>query len=395
MMTPFRSHGRGTPEIDRTIAGIGRIRVAVGTNNPDDWRGINTLLTRLRQRRISDPLGPWEAVLVGVRDGAIRPLELLRRVEAEGLDRVAHELVASWASTPAASDTGGEAVTQTMALLHEEWDRWIATVTRTATRQMYALAWRHLTGGIAEGATVHLPSTTVLGDVEAVAPALQALRKALHSHAPTFNRCRASWQAFLKWHVGTRHPAYLAIEGVPPLKEQKGRRRRVGLPLAKAIEIREGLSAPASGHWWDLVTSGMRVGEYFENDADGLASWSATSTAATLRDSKTGGTMRVIPVIGTMAKPVITVWRFRNLLRPFGVTPHAARYTFRTFAREAGIPEERVEQYLGHHVQGMRGLYSTVDLADWVESDRETLLSYVAVVEQRRDTTRRESLRRA
>lgn len=54
-----------------------------------------------------------------------------------------------------------------------------------------------------------------------------------------------------------------------------------------------------------------------------------------------------------------------------------------------------VEQYLGHSVRGLAGLYGRVNLRDWLEQDREALQRYVALAEQHRSAAVKASLRTA
>lgn len=355
-MTPHRNHGRGTLMIDRQFRGVGRICRASGTGDLKEFRAINALLSRLHSLHRSD-------FLAAVRDGLIHPLDLFLQVERKGLDSL--DALASVAeSIPA----------------RVRWERWCEETQVANTRKMYHLSWRYLER--------FLPADPTVGDL---VPALVRLKAEMRDTAPTFNRTRASLQAFLKHTVGTKHEAYEALQGVPPLRERA--KRREGIPIDRCIEIRDGLPADAAGAWWSLVTSGMRVGELCQENG---SSWTVDGHAIVIDGSKTEHSARIVPLVVT-PEATATADRLRRALsRDFpGVTPHVARYSFKALAIDAGIPETRVEQYLGHSTKGMAGLYGRVNLREWVSQDREMLLSYLAMAEQRRAMTVRGGLKRA
>jgi hypothetical protein len=385
-MTPHQSNDRGTLVIDRQFRGVGRLRRASGTKLPRELRRINDLLSDLFQRRRLD-------YLIAVRDGQLHPLDLLHQVEQFGM----HSL----AALPAPAD---------LAPIADAWERWCARIPKANTARMYRLAWQHLRIGAllrargddapsydeakAELARLDEAGTTPdtakglsLADLPEV---LLRLRAAMEHLPPTFNRTRASVQAYLKQAVGTKHAAYLALEGVERLKESP--RRRTGRTLARALEIRDALPAAEGRLWWWLVLHGLRVGEYFElNDV----TWSEQGELLDLVGGKTDNATRVLPLLGTIPKKAVPLRRFRETLTDFGVTPHIARYTFKSFAQDAGIPEQRVEQYMGRSTRGMSGLYARVDLREWIPQDRKVLLAYIAVVEQAATEQRRGGLKRA
>lgn len=383
MMAPYQSNGRGTLLLDRQFTGIGRVRRASGTDDLAEFREINALLTKLYRRRRFD-------YLEAVRDGRIHPLDLYLQVERHGLG--------SLEDLPAAEDAVSVA---------DAWEEWCAVTPRANTARMYRGAWRHLLVAARlrdrKGATFAdvsaelreeekkgtTPPAPLLGLAD-LAPLLLVLRAAMISHAPAFNRTRASVQAFVKRQVGTKHAVYLALEGVEKLRERA--KRREGLPVEQCMAHRDTLPAEAAQGWWQLVTSGMRIGEYYEMEK---ASWSVEGKLLVIDGGKTEYSVRVVPRLGDAFKPTMTLKNFRAALKELKVTPHVARYSFKVLAEDAGIPENRVEQYMGRTVKGMSGLYSRVNLREWADQDREALQRYIALAEQKRQNTRKEELRSA
>lgn len=353
-MTPHLSHGRGTLVIDRLFKETGRIRRASGTTDPEEFAAINVLLTKLYRRRRLD-------YLEAVRDGRIHPLELYLQVDRLGMS--------SFDSLPHPSD---------LVPIADAWQVWVEGTPRRNTQRMYRLAWSHL--------AAHLPPRATVGDL---APALLVLRGVLRANAPTFNRVRASAQAFVKHHAGTKHAAYAAIDGVEKLRERA--KRREGLRIDRVLQIRDALPAEEAATWWSLVLTGMRVGELYQREG---ATWSVEGEAVVIHGSKTENADRVVPLL---APPVAAApeGRFRTALRAHGLTPHVARYSFKALALDAGIPEVRVEQYMGRSVRGMAGLYGRVNLREWVAQDRTALLGYLAAAEQAVAQRRRGGLQRA
>jgi len=354
-VSPIRYHGRGSFVIQRQFAGIGLIRRASGTTDPAEFRAINVMLTTLFRRRRMD-------YLTAIRDGELHPLEVLLHVERCGINSV--DLL----PLPGA-----------MAPIADAWREWMEGTKRPNTRRMYDLAWRYL--------EPHLGDTATLADL---APALVALRRVMADKAPSFNRTRASVQAFVRHRVGGRHSAYLAIEGVQKIKERAARRE--GLLLTEAIALRDAMPAAEGRVWWHLVMTGMRVGEFYRMNG---AVWGIDDNVVVVKGTKTDNANRVVPRIVELTPPEAPLRRFRDVLRAHGVTPHIARYTFKSFAEDAGIPANRVEQYLGHASQGLSGLYSRVQLRAWLDQDRPVLVAYVAAAEEKVIAARRAELKRA
>lgn len=352
-----RSNERGTLIIDRVFPGVGRIKRASGTRDPIALDQLNAILTELHAAGRHD-------ILDGIRVGTV-PLAVLVKVKQEsGVNGVAALLQGPSGTAPTSGVDASpppRKVPPREVVSESVWKAWVERTKNVNTKRMRALAWRYLKS--------QLPDEATIADLK---PALLDLRDEMMETPASFNRTRACVMRFVRERVTRADGEYLLIAAVDKLKEDAG--ERVGLKIEQALDIRAALSPNAASAWWSLVTTGMRPGELWQEE---LAYWTQTADFVDVNGTKNKTSKRITVKVQEVAAPKLTVRALNEELRAFNITAHVGRYTFRTIAVEAGVPEIRIKQYQGHALADSHR-YGRVKLTDWVVEDSARLRRYIA-----------------
>lgn len=216
--------------------------------------------------------------------------------------------------------------------------------------------------------------------------ALRSLREERQTQPPAFNRTRAAVMAFLRDRMGKRHTLYLAVASVTALAEV--RHQRAAPTIAKAIAVRDALTATASAVWWSMYTTGMGRSEY-----DGR--WEVTPGGVAIHGTKHDARERVVPLVAVPTRRRMGWTQLRPLLDALGVQPYDARRGYAHLMEEAGITRTRRRRYLGHAAGDVTGGYETADLAAFWVSDAERLRATIRVEKVRLAARRRSQVKRA
>jgi hypothetical protein len=331
------TNGRGTLLLDRIFSGVGRIRVASGTNDLRTFKGINAMLTDFYDKGRFD-------LLEAIRDKRMTP------ARCYSLSR------------------GGElrAVTDPAQLepLTPRWRAWVAQTDMKETRMGREYAWKRMVKALPlDASPYHLPK------------AVRRMRETLADQPAAFNRTRAAVLAFLRDTFGKRDELYLSVTDIPVLKEVK--HKRPAPTVSKAIEVRDALPRPAAALWWALYTTGMGRGEI-----DGL--WEVLPLHVAIHGTKRETRNRIVPRIGTPQPRAIGWKQFRLALLPFGLQPYDARRGFAHLMEESGVTRIRRMMYMGHAAGDVTGGYEKAELGAFVESDAALMRAKIDAVEAER-----------
>lgn len=311
-MTPHRDHGRGSLILDRMCGKLGRLKVASGTMDPEEFDALNGMITKLKKDR------RWDLLGLLVRPGEdlpapVTPLELLDAVYRGEL-----------AALPSAEE---------LRALRPAIERWlpIADIAET-TRTGYEQSLLKL---VPEGAKiVELPG--LLRD--------QRVRAIAAGRRPTFNRLLMAARSFAAT-FGDEHKLCRAVRAILPLEESP----REGNPQ-EPDEIR---ALAQRFKWadelWALCLTGMRRLEYW-----GAHRWEVTSDRVKIAGAKgrRGQPLpRVAPLIYRPAAPRVGYSGFyHDLQDATGKTlnVHDLRKTYQRWLEDAGVPDWRIALYAGH-----------------------------------------------
>lgn len=343
-----RSHGRGTPELDRVFDGVGRIRRASGTRDAETYRLMDAMLTTLYGQGRTD-------ILEGIRDGKLKPLLVWAAFRQGRVDRL---------------PTG-----ETMTPLGDEdaepkegvW-AWLAGYECSEKHRVsMTSAWRQL--------LKHAPKAApVVADVPVM---LRAYRLACQGQTPTsFNRAKSYVQSFLSDTLGRSHPLYQAVQDIRNLKVT-GKRRPKPQTVEQMRKLADLLTPELYAAAWAMAVTGMGPAEYWEQEG---ARWTVHADRIHIAGTKRDSRVRDVPLVYRIPRPAFPRWRFdRRLAELAGgrVQPYDFRRTFATWLVEAGIPANRRKHYQGHSPQTMDELYERVEVREYLAADAERLRAYI------------------
>ena len=319
---------RGTLVLDRICGQLGRLRIASGTHNREEWRKLNAMITDLRKE------GRWDLLQL-VQRGRISPLELYwKRFRGEALPR-AEELVPL---EPAAT-------------------AWVTQYGKAeSTRDRYDGLWRRF--------HERHPGATV-GQLPAL---LREDRATLR--AATWNLLRSAVLCMIRDTVGKRSPLYLDVLDLPPVEVHA----RPGNPqtAAQIRTLTEAMPKDAA-IIWALCLTGMRKGEYW-------GKWELLPDRIQVYGTKSKAAVRTIPKVFPIALPRCDYWRFVHRLHDVTqgtVRPHDFRKTYAGWLEDAGIARTRRKMYLGHAVGDVTELYERRELTQYLQDDAEKVRTWL------------------
>jgi hypothetical protein len=255
------------------------------------------------------------------------------------------------------------------------WAAWAKQTAAKETRMGREYAWTRLARELpSDAAPLHLTD------------ALRALRESIHDQPAAFNRTRAAVLAFLRDKFGKRHALYEQLVDVPALKELK--HKRTAPTIARAVEVRDALPAPAAAIWWTMYCTGMGPGEY-----DGP--WEEHEGYIAIHGTKRDARDRIVPIVATPSRRGMGWTQFATALEPFGLQPYDARRGFAHLMEEAGITRIRRKMYFGHTLGDVTGGYEKAELTAFRLTDAALMLMQIGRAEADAIAARKRGMRSA
>ena len=307
-MTPHRNHDRGTFVLDRRCGKLGRVKIASGTTDPEEFTAINAMVSKLKRDRRWDLLGLLAQHLA-------TPVELYDAIYRGDL-----------ASLPSADEARP---------LRRAVDRWLigadlAGVTRAEYERMLHT----------------LPEGAHVGDLagslrERRAGAVQNGKRA------AFNRLLMAARAFVRDMLGPTHRLAAALREIQPLSETPRRGNPQEPDQIRALCLKLPRVADMI---WALCLSGMRRGEYWRPGG-----WELTTDRLIVHGTKSQAARRPVPLAYRLAAPTVGYSAFYHALT--GGTDgllnvHDLRKTHQRWLEDAGVPDWRIKLYAGHRGAG-------------------------------------------
>lgn len=339
-MSAYKDRERGTFILDRSIRGVGRIKLASGTSHLATFNRLNEMIEGLKERGRLD-------LLRAIKARVLTPLQVWDAYRINRLD-----------SLPSP---------ETLVPLFPTFEKW-TTTHKASTKHRRSL--QESLGHLRQ----HGRASSTLSELPAV---LKATRAALErdDKAQTFRLAKAACQAFLKVTVGRVHALYAEVSGVEPIAitpKQHKRPQSVGELDAVTAQMDPQVSACL----WSMATTGMGQAEYWgvwerrtDRDAPRI------HIAGTKRKARD----RDIPDLGIAVPPPITREAFRHradkMRLPF--SPYDMRRTFANWMESAGILRTRRIVYLGHAAGDVTSLYEFHDVRRFIAEDGTRLLAYM------------------
>lgn len=325
-MTPHKSSGKGTYLLDRRFPGVGRIRRATGTTDRKMFGALNDMLSSLWSHGRLD-------VLASIRDGQVHPMEVwakIRELGTDGLPRVDDmiplDTMIEWAKTFRASEK------------HR-------TSTQSAVRILLA--------------------TTQNRTVQDLADVLRRYKETARPRM--FNSVRTACQAFLRDRFGRRHRLYAAVADVPSLPYRAGKVAPLTMEAMRTLDLPQ----PLYGMAWSMVVTGMGPGEYWGR-------WEASDDRIHIYGTKRAHRERIVPRISEPVIPGCTIQTFRKHFKSVtGSTPYALRHTFSHWLEQAGVPQSRIDLYMGHDTRTVRQTYLWHEVEPHLVEDANRVIRYL------------------
>lgn len=311
-MSPHRdARGYGTLILDQRCGKLGRLKVASGTLDAEVYGELKAMLRRLtRERR-------WDLLQL-LQQRHVKPLELY-----DALGR------GTMGELPTAEDVRPLKTVVARAL--PELD--IAESTRAQYQGKFDLLLKDH-----QGATlVDLPGLLRRARTAALASGQRV----------GYNRLRAACFSVLRQVLRPDHPILRDTRLVPALEEDP----RPGNPQTPD-QVRQLVTALGSlgPIAWALALTGMRQDEYF------AGRWTVLSNdRVQVQGTKSKRSRRLIPLVYPIAPPTVGYKPFLTALREVSegaVQPHDLRKTFSKWGEDAGVPNWRIERYMGHSLEG-------------------------------------------
>jgi integrase len=322
---PHKIGGRGTFVLDRQFRGVGRVRRASGTTNRRQYDALNAMLSELYQRGRLD-------VLSSLAAGKLTPMEVWALRQQHGLDGIPKpeatlglDKLEEWARTFRCSDKHKENIDSAVKALIEE---------------------------STEGERI--------GNLPAI-----LRRYRVYAKPRMFNVVRAATQAALRDLFGKRHEFYLGVCDVPPLPYRAGRVQPADVGEIQALP--EALRSMA----WGMALTSMGPGEYWGH-------WVQEIDRVLVFGTKREHRERMVPKVLDLATPTMTKDTFRRAFKKeTGKTPYSLRHLFSHLAEAAGVPQSRIDLYMGHDARTVRATYLWHEVEPFLLSDAKAIRAEV------------------
>lgn len=332
-MTPHKDQNAGTFILDRLLGKLGRLKMASGTTDQDDYVALNAMITTLKRQGRYD-------LLALLAQRVVTPLELMRARDEGKLKTL-----------PSAD---------CLLPLSTTTSRWLAKADLSPrTKDDYA---QRLT----------FPAGKKMLDLPALLH--EARASAIESgKRQTFDNKLMAARSLIRDVPGL---ASLLEQFPNPLNPE----HRAGNPQ-EPDDIRAlALKMPYPDELWAICLTAMRAGEYFP------LRWTVLSDRIEIQGEKGKlgkPILRVVPVVYPIARPRITYSTFyKALVRDSGkrLNVHDLRKTGLYWMEAAGVPEWRIKLYAGHS-EGREHLAFVYrkprDLTRIVTEDGERLRAYL------------------
>jgi len=327
-----RINDRGTLVIDRVVKYVGRIKRASGTLDAGELEEMNAMLTRLSKHGRLDVLRRIQAGTLRVMDAYELWCQgrLDEKVVGEEGGQV-DTLVWSWIKSYDCSDTH-----------------------RQTLRSCFQCLVRHAGEGLVVGG---LPE------------ALRSYRRTMHAKPRMFNKTKAAVQAYLRDLFGKHHPLWMTAADIRKFTE--ARDVPGGLTYGDVVRLTRDLPTAFGAQVWTCVLTGMGPKEYY-------GEWEREKDRVVIHGTKARGRDRVVPLLGEVVKPTLSLDYFRRTLSKVGgVTPYQLRRTYAHFLEMARVVDSHCDAYMGHGSRTMRQLYRGHDVAPYLRDDTEKITSWL------------------
>lgn len=350
-MTPHRERRKdkatgkmvavGTYILDRTIRGVGRIKVASGTSHLATFNRLNEMIDGLRERGRFD-------LLRSIKDGTLAPLVVwdayrVNRLESLPSAETLVPLIAAMRAWSKVHDCGDD------------------------RRRQLKYDINHIESQTPKDAPLtHLPAAITM---------LRASLGVTEGKRRAFNQVRSTALAFAATTLKRSSAIWRDVQAVDPLTlpAQDRNARPLELDEMRAL-FPNRQTDPFDAIAWGMATTGMGQKEYWGR-------WSVKADRVHIAGTKRSGRVRDVPLVLRPAVPRMHRRTFENKLRE-RTTEHVAYDLRRTYAHwmeQAGILRSRRQLYMGHGTGDVTGLYERHEVTGFLVEDARRLRVFLGL----------------
>jgi integrase len=335
-MAGYQSGGRGTLIIQRTLPGFGRIRKASGTTNKDEFESIVNYLFQLAETGRHEPLQH-------IVDGTLTPLEVWQS-QAKGMLVIpSHK-------------------TDILDISVEQWLTYHDV--KPKTLKGYKSLWKAFRKGVPTG--VHI---STLPDF------LRAYKAKKKAHPRMFNVTRNMFRAYAKATQGKYSDLYRAVESITPYVERPKQR---GAPSPVGVWELEKARKDSWLTFKGLYLTGMGLKEWnatlVEEDDHYLIQGSKMERVDSRRTRKVPKIVEGLPSLPPRQEKAL-----RHQIKKVNpdIQIYDARRGYARLLFESGVPEIRIEAYMGHQSASMTRKYAASAPDGFLVADAQAVRKYL------------------
>lgn len=345
---PKLVNGRGTLPINQSYEGVGKIRVASGTKDPNTYLAILKAMDGVYNAGNLD-------TLESLRDKVITPLELLQSVKKSGVHKVIN--------------------INTSVLLIQTILDWLEHHNiKETTRRGYK---SHL--------DLFFKTCKATDTIKDLTKKFEAYRKVCikKDTARSFNQCRAALLAFAKSEYKKKSSIYIDLSDIEVLPVKK-KLKNDAVGVEDVVTFTSVLEDPFPQIIWDMCYTGLRISEYLET-LD--TTWEVKVDRIEVTNNNVGhgnkGGNRIVMLPYHVDKPTRKHQAIRRAFirakkaTGISLTPHSTRKCFDHWCNEAGISDVRIKAYMGHQSMSITQMYRKHEVDSHLASDAKLFKDYV------------------
>lgn len=199
----------------------------------------------------------------------------------------------------------------------------------------------------------------------------------------TFNILRSVFQRFVKLKFGRSSDLYVLVGDVEKIPDRPKNPQTSKTP-GQIERLVRSLPEKYRGMVWTMCTTGVGWTEYGQLTTRADIKNPRVNIEGTKTDKKDERRRREVPLVYSPTPRVGSEKQFRKVLKSVSKKlriENIGIYTFRkcysNWLVESGVPQWRVEMYMGHLPRSQTQKYQTTDTWRWLVEDAETLRLYL------------------
>lgn len=336
----YKVNGRGSAVIDRTFKGIGRIARATGTDDVETVNAMKVMLSELYKT------GRWN-FLEAIRDGKLTMLQVYEKWTTQSLNQ--------------------NPTVEGMLPAEETLRNW-------------ANAYDGITEHTRDNYLYNIGQLMKLAKADATVSDIPSILKKYKERckkkdvARQFNNTRNTVRSFLKDTFSAFHPLYQEVVATAALNERPKNPNKA-YPITDILALEKKVSPKV----WQTVWTCYLTGVGYKEFKNGLKDCD-THIFVTGDKVKDGRRNRTIPRIEKPLTlvPLIAEKRLRiNLGKVSDIGIYELRHSYSLLLREAGVPDLRVRQYMGHLPKNLTDAYGEAEMTTFLSADAEKVRAYI------------------